>query len=604
MSTAPMNDLLGVSVDELVTLLKRRGARLPFEIGAFVALEACERLLEGPAVIGGADVRIADDGTVSVFAPPNSASGEQSARALVTLLAHLLVAAGPDVPAPLLSLVERGPSDGRWELRRLRDDLEASLVPLNRAAARRVLSRFLRETRRATASVPPPGPGGAGGGGDVDADLDALIGNPARPTPPPGSAPAVARARVPSTAPGGAKSPEAQTADLDALLAGVGSAPAPRIGYADPTSDETTIPGIDQPKIEVPLGGLASRPLIDDSASLDAPTIARERAVARGEGAPIVEAPPKRSSRGASPLPESPPAAPPPRPAPRKEPTPSEPVPTKKKKKKRDPSSAAQRDADATPLIPPELADPSLLDEPKKSRGAVVWVFLFVLVVGGFAGGLYYLRPDLFGAAPPTPERDLDAERAERDRRQQQLNEEHAGRFGTLVVEVAPERSQVLLFIGRGPARATNLPLGLAHEFVAIADGRAPTRAIVPADAEWEQTADGAQYELAMQTPNQEVALEDLDLGRTLLPQDVGTPGTTLGTVRVVTTPRGAKVYQLAGFAPQVTIENVRTDEAIELLAFAEGHRLERIVVGPSDWRTEAEGKVAEVNVTLTERRR
>jgi len=37
-----VSELLGVTVEQLVGLLKRRRAPLPFEIGAFVALETCE----------------------------------------------------------------------------------------------------------------------------------------------------------------------------------------------------------------------------------------------------------------------------------------------------------------------------------------------------------------------------------------------------------------------------------------------------------------------------------------------------------------------------------------------------------------------------------
>jgi hypothetical protein len=42
----------------------------------------------------------------------------------------------------LLDLVEHGPNEDRLTLSMLRSDLEACLLPLNRAATRRVLSRF------------------------------------------------------------------------------------------------------------------------------------------------------------------------------------------------------------------------------------------------------------------------------------------------------------------------------------------------------------------------------------------------------------------------------------------------------------------------------
>src|SRR5690606_13609886 len=147
----------------------------------------------------------------------------------------------------------------------------------------------------------------------------------------------------------------------------------------------------------------------------------------------------------------------------------------------------------------------------------------------------------------------------------------------------------VLKYVGRGPAIASERPAGVAHEFVAIADGRSPTRAVVPADAEWEPADGGARrYELAMQAGSE--PMEVLDLGPTTLPRNVGAPSGALGSVRVITNPPGAKVYVLVGFSPTVTVENVRTEEAIELLVYLEGHAVERLVVGPSDWQPTEDG--------------
>ena len=169
-----MSELLGVTVEQLVGSLKRRRAPLPFEIGTFVCLETCEALMAGPASVKPTDIRISADGAVAIFAPPNSASSEDAARAVISVLAFLLVAAGPGVPPSLLGLVERGP-DGGYTLQRLRDDLEASLVPLNRSAARRVLSRMLREAQRETGSRPALS-GGLPATANADAELDDLLG--------------------------------------------------------------------------------------------------------------------------------------------------------------------------------------------------------------------------------------------------------------------------------------------------------------------------------------------------------------------------------------------------------------------------------------------
>ena len=134
-----------VTAEELIRALKRRKAALPAEIGSFVVLEACEALLQtGPRLLTTAEVDIIEDGSVRLSPAPSCAEPD-AARGLHKLLASMLVAAGPAPLPALMRLLEQGPSNGRWTLASMRSDLEASLVPLNRKASRRVLSRFVRE---------------------------------------------------------------------------------------------------------------------------------------------------------------------------------------------------------------------------------------------------------------------------------------------------------------------------------------------------------------------------------------------------------------------------------------------------------------------------
>lgn len=499
-----MSELLGVTVEDLVATAKERKARIPSEIGAFVALEVCEALLEGPAAVRTSDVRIAEDGTISIFAPPHSASTEDAARSVVSVLAALLVAAGTGVPRGLVSLLDHGPSSGRWELASLRDELEASLVPLNRGAARRVLSRMLREVKRPR-SVRPPAEPPAPRDASLDAQLDALLDGQGIPPPPRAPAPA----------------------DLDAEL-------------------DATLSELDSPAEE------------HDATLHD-------------------EVPPVRSTAE--------PAASLPRRVPSDAPT--EPPPATK---------PARRNPAPRPKSTDEIT--ALTDEPERPKrgGALGWFLAFVAILTATAAGVALLRPELVDRVlgreppPPPPPGPTPEERAAAER-------ERRGRFGTLTVEVGTPRAQVLMFVGRGPALATDLPLGVAHEFVAIADGRRPTRAIVPPDAQWETEGESRRYELALQAGAD--PMDVLDLGASALPQEVGTPSGALGSVRVITNPPGAKVYLLIGFAPTVTVENVRADEAIELLVALPGAPVERVVVGPSDWQVQADGsKLARVSVT------
>jgi len=90
----------------------------------------------------------------------------------VQVLGHLLVAAGSGISPMMLSLVEKGPTEGVDAMRRLRDELEASLVPLNYDASKRVLARLVRELRRAAPEIRPDLSEHAG---ELDASVDALL---------------------------------------------------------------------------------------------------------------------------------------------------------------------------------------------------------------------------------------------------------------------------------------------------------------------------------------------------------------------------------------------------------------------------------------------
>ncbi len=539
-----MSEPLGVTVADLVATAKECDARIPAEIGAFVALEVCEALLDGPAVVRTSDVRIASDGTVSVFAPPDRAPTEEAARSVVTLLAALLVAAGTGVPRGLVALLDRGGA-GPLDLTSLRDELEASLVPLNRGAARRVLSRMLREVKRPRSVRPrsdPPPPRDA----SLDALLDALL-----------DGQGISPPRAPA--------PAELDPELDATLSELDS-PAGRAADEEATLHDEVVPthvpspSEPSPSEPSPSEPSPSEPSWPRRGSSDAPA---ERPPAAEAGAKAVALP--TNARAAA---------------------------TASKPARRGSPTVRTRAADEITALADNL-------EPPRRGGAMGWVLAFAAILTATAAGVALLRPDLIdrllGREPPsaaepgpTPEERAAAER------------ERRGRLGTLTVQVGTPRAQVLVFVGRGPAVATELPLGVAHEFVAIADGRRPTRAIVPPDAQWPTEGEGRRYELAMQAGSDEMT--ELDIGASELPQDVGRPSGTLGSVRVITNPPGAEVYRVVGFAPEVTVENVRADQVIELLVALPGAPVERVVVGPSDWETRADGsKLARVSVTPRE---
>jgi len=561
----PVADLLGVTVEELVTILRRKKARVPFEIGAFVALEACEAMMKGPARIGVKDVRIGDDGAVSVFAPPNSASNADAAKSVVRVLAHLLVAAGPGVPPVLLELVERGPADGRWDLTRLRDELEASLVPLNRQAARRVLSRMLREAARdgeiRKSSLPPPPQED-----DVDAALDGLLSGGSFPSPAPTPA---AAPRVDESKPRILYAPE-PVGDSRKRGDQVWGDDPPARSRRDDSMSET----IDR--------GLPASAVITADPSEDPDYDFEEQATLVKDGS--VPPPPMRDSLLDELAAETDALA-------GLDPTPA---PARIEEPRYEPGQGRRRDVDLSGLEEVTLA--------KKGKG-IWWALLFLVLSGGLLAGVAILRPDAVDRflGNETPEqREQQRIDAERNAEQARLLGEHAARFGDLAVNVVPERAQVFLYIGRGPAIVEQQPMGVAREFLIIPEGKAPTRAIVPADGSWETTDDGMRYELPVQGATEDVAFEDLVLGETTLPRDnMGVPTGELGTIRVVTAPREAKVFMLIGFSPGVAVQNQRTDQPVELLIWLENYSPERVMVGPSDWTGDGETRQASIDVEL-----
>jgi hypothetical protein len=129
------------------------------------------------------------------------------------------------------------------------------------------------------------------------------------------------------------------------------------------------------------------------------------------------------------------------------------------------------------------------------------------------------------------------------------------------------------------------MPVGARLEFVATAEGYAPRRVVVPAGASWDTGPDGKpRYEAAAQLEKSRAKLGTND------PWPAGEPGSEVGgqgppgTVRVVSTPRGAEVWMLAGIGPEVRIEQVRCDQELEVLLAGPTTFRKRLRVTASDF--------------------
>jgi len=502
--TAPAS----VSAEELVRALKKRRATLPAEIGSFVVLEACEALqARGAFALSPTNVEITDEGAVQL-GEAERVSEQEAAYALHRLLAAMLVAAGPAPHPALMRLLEQGPSNGRWTVASLRDDLEASLVPLNRNASRRVLARFVREigwVERPAAKRPSFH--------DLDSELSSFLdGEEPAPEPSLDLRLNSSRPRIPAP-------PDVTRRDS-----------VERLDDSEDSDEDTAKVRFFESVRPI------ARPPTDKTALDPSPSYAERMA-------PHL-APPREEERRAPPL-------------------------------------------SHVPRAPRELE----LEEPKRSSSTLLVGGLMLLLSVAVLSATLYLRPELLSRltegdthAPAQKPVEVIAKRP-------------AG--GDLEVRVANERAQILRFVGRGPVSLEHLPLGVAHEFVATAQGMAPARLLVPKDAEWDNTPDGKRYEAAMQLAPLVDQSAGLELGETLLPQDVGSPSSTLGTLRIVTSPKGAKIYQVIGFAPQALVEDLAIDARQELLIYRKGHLPEVRLVAPSDYVERAGRKRAVLDVKL-----
>jgi hypothetical protein len=70
----------------------------------------------------------------------------------------------------------------------------------------------------------------------------------------------------------------------------------------------------------------------------------------------------------------------------------------------------------------------------------------------------------------------------------------------------------------------------------------------------------------------------------------------------VVATPRGARVYQLIGFSPDVTVQDLPLDQPQELLVYREGYAPLVRALSETDFETKGNRRVAELSVDLVKR--
>jgi len=534
-----------VGVGELVDELEQRGDRLPFEIGAFVALEACEGLLNESVKLEPDDVRVTLEGSVVVADSAASAEPDEAARSLVSVLARLLVAAGPGVPPYLLQLVKDSTTGQTQQgLRDLHDAIEASLIPINRGASRRVLARLVRESDR------PPAPEASQvDPHELDAELDELLRDPSLRTQ---DDPVTERIRIPrSVRDEGEAGGDARTDGDSAAEAHIDT----DTGAESLKSFPPPVPDAQPETVPVPPSEPARR-----GASAPIPNLRSPAAAAIAERPRQIPEPITATIRKWQPEPEDEPAR---ASAPASIPA-SAPARV---------SAPASESAPAMQSIPPQTQPydrASLSQKPSKRRGGWgIWLIVAGLGLGAYALHATGTLDAVLTPAPPPPTASVG---------------------GMIDVTVTPPDAQIFLFIGRGPAVAESVAVGAAHEFIVFDEGLLPSRASVRKGATWATTDDGPLYELAVQAQPVSAAAgpgESTDLGAPQTEPAASSSGGA-GTIRVITNPPGAKVYRFVGVGPAAQIPAASIHEGQEVLVYRPGHETRRAVIGPSDWEQAA----------------
>jgi hypothetical protein len=542
-----------VTLEEVFAVVGMKRVPLAPELAGYLLLEVAEHADPNGGDLDPKSVFVGDEGTVALVKPKREGATGDAEASIRAALARLLEASGSQTPA--LAATSKRKSGGG--LPALAEELEAALIPVNRAAGRRALARLAREVKRVTLGVgrnAMPSQASSIASSDVAPPPRRASQPPAAEPPPPAppthrsasasftreEEPTTARGQIPEEVlkkatpepvdaselptmqfePAG-RLPSPSQADVDALIADFGVSGGSEHQQA---RDLKALAGLEPtppppPEIqrridtrEIAVGGRDS----DVEALLGMGADAEDKR----EAASSVSSPPMRP------------------------PSPS--------------MTERQLPTQPSKLKQIRASLPSIPTEKKSGRSGLVWVLgLFILVAGGLA--VWLLRGGLPSSRAPAPAPSTAPS---------VIVTGPVPCTDIIVVADVPAHAEVLVRKGQAPVDVERMPVGARLEFVATAEGYAPKRVVVPAGATWDPGSDGRpRYEAAVQLDKSHAAHGTNDAW------PAGEPGSAVGgqgppgTVHVVATPRGAEVWMLAGLGPDARIEQqLACTEDVELL--------------------------------------
>lgn len=138
-----------VTLEDVFAVVEAKRVPLAPELAGYLSLEIADGTDAGSGDVDPKTVLISEEGTVALLRPKKEVVIGEAESSIRNLLAKLLDASGSSTPALTLA-ARRKPGNG---LPALVEELEAALIPVNRAAGRRALARLAREVKRVTLGV-------------------------------------------------------------------------------------------------------------------------------------------------------------------------------------------------------------------------------------------------------------------------------------------------------------------------------------------------------------------------------------------------------------------------------------------------------------------
>jgi len=612
-----------VTLEDVFVVVGMKRVPLAPELAGYLSLEIADGTDAGSGDVDPKTVFISEEGTVALVRPKKDVVTGEAESSIRHLLNRLLDASGSSTPA-LTAAAKRKPGNG---LPALVEELEAALIPVNRAAGRRALARLARETKRVmmgvgrNASAPPPPPPKKFEPDEavtvprkVNPVSDAP--RPAAPLPPP---PGTKESKPPPPPPPPAREKLFGGDEVESLLstfevsssgdqkqmsrdlkAIAGLSPTPPPPNAKTIDDLVKDVGKDFPKVPLSSRNPLATPDQPAVAALPPPTpppppipapTPQAPAVAGGDldgveallaladatGGPLAPPlpPPGFQPKSAPPPPVSAPPVSPFSLAPSAPPPPMAPPISA-------PPPVAARVASPPAATPPapaaasgrhrKVSDPPPPERPRRTSGsskakgqprAPRTAFFLVL----------FLLAVLVGGVGFIW---VKAPHFFTGKKKPMPTASVAPSASappapkckvTLVVSDAPVNAEILLRMGQAPLDVERMPVGTRLEFVGTAEGYAPRRAVVKSEATWDKGADGKpRIDVPMQLDPSKAKPGTVDAWPAAEPgSQVGGAGSP-GTVHVISNVRGAEIWLLAGVGPEARIEQLRCDGDIDVL--------------------------------------